>query len=102
MRTTRARCRLTARAILRELEHPVLQSDAAPKGHNIRISANTWDPQLNAAHYASASVDRTFIGDYFGNTTAGSLDYVSSVSTYNDGTNPYYRQQQIVAVVSVP
>ncbi len=78
-----------------------------PIGHNIRISANTWDPQLNAAHYHSAPVDKTFIGDYFGNTTGpdgsgGSIDYTTSVSTYNDGTNPDFRQQQIVATVAVP
>ncbi len=77
-------------------------STLTPIGHNIRISANTWDPQLNAAHYSRASVDKTFIGDYFGNTTGGSIDYTTSVSTYNDGTNPDYRQQQIVATVAVP
>ena len=74
----------------------------APKGNNIRISAHTWDPQLNAAHYVNASIDRTFIGDYFGNTVAGGLDYTTSVSTFNDGNNPDFRQQQIVAIVSVP
>jgi hypothetical protein len=78
----------------------------APIGHNIRISGHTWDPQLNAAHYASALVDKTFIGDYFGNTTGqaptGLVDYTTSVSTYNDGTNPDFRQQQIVATVAVP
>jgi hypothetical protein len=78
-----------------------------PIGHNIRISANTWDPQLNAAHYSRASRDKTFIGDYFGNTTGpngsgGSIDYTTSVSTYNDGSNPEFRQQQIVATVAVP
>lgn len=77
-----------------------------PIGHNIRISAHTWDPQLNAAHYASALVDKTFIGDYFGNTTGstttGLVDYTTSVSTYDDGTNPNFRQQQIIAAVAVP
>jgi hypothetical protein len=76
--------------------------DLTPIGHNIRISADTWDPQLNAAHYSRASVDKTFIGDYFGNTTAGSIDYTTSVSTFNDGTNPDFRQQQIVATIAVP
>ena len=81
--------------------------DLTPIGHNIRISANTWDPQLNAAHYSNATVDKTFIGDYFGNTTGpngsgGSIDYTTSVSTYNDGSNPEFRQQQIVATVAVP
>jgi len=76
--------------------------DLTPIGHNIRISAHTWDPQLNAAHYSSAARDKTFIGDYFGNTTGGSIDYTTSVSTYNDGTNPDFQQQQIVATVAVP
>ena len=76
--------------------------ETATKGHNIRISGHAWDPQLNAAHYVNASIDKTFVGDYFGNTTAGLVDYTSSVSTYNDGTNPGYRQQQIVATVPIP
>ena len=43
----------------------------------------------------------------FGNTTrpasgSGLLDYTTSVTTYDDGTNPAFRQQQIVSVVSVP
>ena len=78
------------------------KADLTPIGHNIRISANTWDPQLNAAHSGCATCETTFIGDYFGNTIAGSMDYTTSVSTYNDGTNPYYRQQQIVAAISIP
>ena len=84
-----------------------------PIGHNIRISANTWDPQLNAAHYSRASADRTFIGDYFGNTSDDGLgmEVTTSVSTYNDGTNPdctpqnqsaCFRQQQIVALIPIP
>jgi hypothetical protein len=81
--------------------------DLTPIGNNIRISAHSWDPELNAAHYSRASRDKTFIGDYFGNTTGpngrgGSIDYTSSVSTYNDGTNPNFYQQQIVATVAVP
>jgi hypothetical protein len=81
--------------------------DLTPIGNNIRISAHSWDPELNAAHYSRASRDKTFIGDYFGNTTGpngrgGSIDYTSSVSTYNDGSNPEFRQQQIVATVAVP
>ena len=75
-----------------------------PIGHNVRISANTWDPQLNAAHYSRASRDRTFIGDYFGNTSDDGLgvEVTTSTSTFNDGTNPYFRQQQIVAFVPLP
>jgi hypothetical protein len=80
----------------------------APYGHNIRISANTWDPELNAPTPVSVNVDQTFIGDYFGNTTgskpsgSGLVDYTTSVSTYNDGTNPDFLQQQIVATIVVP
>jgi hypothetical protein len=76
----------------------------SPIGHNIRISANTWDPQLNAAHYASAGVDKTFIGDYFGNTSDDGLgvEVTTSTSTFNDGSNPDFRQQQIVAFIPIP
>ncbi len=84
-----------------------------PIGNNIRISANTWDPQLNAAHYSRASADRTFIGDYFGNVSDDGLgvEVTTSVSTYNDRTNPdctaqnqsaCFRQKQIVALIPIP
>ena len=77
-----------------------------PLGHNIRLTQHTWDPQLNAPHTGSATGERTFIGDYFGNTTGpsatGTLDYSTFVSTYDDGTNPAHYQQQIVATVGVP
>jgi hypothetical protein len=81
--------------------------DLTPIGHNILISAHSWDPELSSPHYSRASRDKTFIGDYFGNTTGpngrgGSIDYTTSVSTYNDGSNPNFRQQQIVATVAVP
>jgi len=78
------------------------KADLTPIGHNIRISANTWDPQLNAAHSSCATCETTFIGDYFGNTIAGSTDYTTSVSTYDDGSNPTNQQQQIVAAISIP
>ena len=79
----------------------------SPIGHNIRISQNTFDPQLNAPHTSCASCETTFIGDYFGNTTGvtaagGVVDYSTFASTYNDGTNPASYQQQIVASVPVP
>jgi hypothetical protein len=74
----------------------------APLGHNIRLTQHTWDPQLNAPHPGSASGTETFIGDYFGNTTNGSTNISSFVSTYNDGSNSHYRQQQIIATVAVP
>jgi hypothetical protein len=78
----------------------------APIGHNIRLTQNTYDPQLNAPHVDCATCETTFIGDYFGNTTGpvgpGTLDYSTLVSTYDDGTNPAHDQQQIVATVPVP
>lgn len=73
-----------------------------PLGHNIRISQHTWDPQLNAPVRFGGSNPTTFIGDYFGNTVAGSLDYTTSVSTYDDGTNPGHQQQQVVATIPLP
>jgi hypothetical protein len=71
-------------------------------GHNIRLTEHTWDPQLNSPHPGSASGKETFIGDYFGNTTDGSTNISSFVSTYNDGSNPHNQQQQVVATVAVP
>ena len=77
---------------------PTLQ----PKGHNIRISQHTWDPQLNAAHTACPTCLTTFIGDYFGITSAGGKSYTTSVSTYDDGTNAAHYQQQVIAILSIP
>ncbi len=74
----------------------------APAGHNIRLTEHTWDPQLNSPHPGSPSGVETFIGDYFGNDIAGTTDYATFASTYDDGTNPYNRQQQVVATVAVP
>jgi hypothetical protein len=78
-----------------------------PKGHNIRLTANTWDPQLNSPHPGRASGVETFIGDYFGNDVGpgegGTLiDYSTFTSTYNDGSNPQNQQQQVVATIAVP
>jgi hypothetical protein len=73
-----------------------------PKGQNIRLTEHTWDPQLNSPHPGSASGEETFIGDYFGNVVAGSTDYATFTSTFDDGTNPFNRQQQVVATVAVP
>lgn len=73
-----------------------------PIGHNIRLTQHTWDPQLNSPHPYSANDSTTFIGDYFGNVTDGSSDISTFVSTYNDGTNPNNRQQQVVATLSIP
>ena len=76
-----------------------------PLGHNIRLSQHTWDPQLNAPDRFGSSTftgKDTFIGDYFGNDFAGSVSLSTSVSTYDDGTNPNHFQQQIVAQISEP
>jgi hypothetical protein len=74
----------------------------APIGHNIRISEHSFDPQLNAPHPGCAACKETFIGDYFGNTSAGSISYSSFVSTFNVGSNPKHYQQQVVASLTVP
>ena len=74
----------------------------APVGHNIRLTQHTWDPQLNALHPSCATCERTFIGDYFCNTTAGAVNYATFVSTFDDGTNPAHYQQQVVAAVGIP
>ena len=73
-----------------------------PLGHNIRLTQHTWDPQLNAPHPDGATDPLTFIGDYFGNTTNGTTDVATFVSTYGDPANPQNRQQQVVAQVPIP
>jgi hypothetical protein len=73
-----------------------------PIGHNIRITQNTWDPQLNAPHPGSPTGLETFIGDYFGNTFSKSLSYSTFVSTYNAGSNPGNLQQQVIAILKKP
>jgi hypothetical protein len=77
-----------------------------PFGNNIRLSAHAFDPQLNSPHPGGAAAAVTFIGDYFGNVTgaasSGVADYTTSVTTYNDGTNPANQQQQLVTRVAVP
>ncbi|MEZ0067712.1 hypothetical protein ABIA32_003727 [Streptacidiphilus sp. MAP12-20] len=72
-----------------------------PIGGNIRLSAHAFDPQLNSPS-ESATGNPTFLGDYFGNTAAGQVDYTTSVTTYDDGSNPANRQQQLVTTVAVP
>jgi hypothetical protein len=75
----------------------------SPIGRNIRLTAHTWDPQLNSPDRAcSCNQTDTFLGDYFGNDFSGTVDYSSFVSTYDDGTNVQHYQQQVVAAVSVP
>src|SRR5204862_7376574 len=77
-------------------------ADLTPKGHNIRLSAHTWDPQLNAPHTSCASCLTTFIGDYFGIISAGGRLFTTSVSTYNDGANAAHYQQQVIAIIPIP
>jgi hypothetical protein len=75
----------------------------APIGHNVRLSQHTWDPQLNSPRrFCVCSANATFIGDYFGNTIGGGVDYTTSVSTFDDGSNPAHYQQQVVATIAVP
>ncbi len=80
----------------------------SPIGNNIRISRNTWDPQLNSPHAYAANDLYTFIGDYFGNTfdvgntVYGTTAVTTSVTTYNDGGNPQHYQQQVVSFVPIP
>ena len=81
------------------------KADLAPIGNNIRLSQHTWDPQLNSPDRFGSTTfigKDTFIGDYFGNDFAGSTSLTTSVSTFDDGTNPNHFQQQIVATVAEP
>jgi hypothetical protein len=74
-----------------------------PKGHNVRLSAHTWDPQLSALHPGCICSSGTFIGDYFGVASASGITHTTSVSTFNvDGENPSFHQQQVVASVTTP
>ena len=74
-----------------------------PKGHNVRLTEHSWDPQLNAPfRQCPCNPADMFLGDYFGNEIAGAYDYASFISTYDDGTNPRHYQQQVVATISVP
>ncbi|TMD94545.1 MAG: exo-alpha-sialidase [Chloroflexi bacterium] len=77
--------------------------DLTPKGHNVRLTQHSWDPQLNSPDRSCpCNQSDTFLGDYFGNDIAGTADYSSFVSTYDDGSNPHHYQQQVVAKISVP
>jgi hypothetical protein len=74
-----------------------------PLGHNVRASAHTMDPQLNAPHPGSIGGATTFLGDYFGIDSTGTAMVTTSVSTYDyAGENPSHYQQQIVAKVPIP
>lgn len=69
---------------------------------NVRLSADTCDPQLNAPHAGCICSSGTFIGDYFGIDSDGTSIYTTSVSTYDGGANPWHYQQQLVAKVAIP
>jgi hypothetical protein len=73
-----------------------------PIGHNVRLSAHTWDAQLSAPFPSSIGGASTFIGDYFGIDSGGAYTYTSSVTTYNGGLNPSFHQQQDVARIATP
>ncbi|HEX6548899.1 MAG TPA: sialidase family protein [Candidatus Dormibacteraeota bacterium] len=80
--------------------------DAAlnPKGSNTRLSAHGFDPELNAALYSrGTNIAKGFIGDYFGAAFAGNTLVTTSVTTNNaDGSNPSFRQQQLVTATAAP
>jgi hypothetical protein len=78
------------------------KANLTPNGHNVRLSAHTWDPQLSAPHSGCITCGTTFIGDYFGVDSAGGSTYTTSVSTYDDGSNPFFHQQQVVARIATP
>src|SRR5437870_2987379 len=81
------------------------RANLLPLGNNIRLSAHTWDPQLNAPWRFGSSLftgKDTFIGDYFGNDFAGTTNLSTSVSAFDDGTNPQHYQQHVIASVGIP
>ena len=78
-------------------------ADLTPLGDNVRLSQHTWDPQLSPLRPICICSSQTFIGDYFGVTSAGGFTYTTSVSTFNAaGENPAFHQQQIVARAATP
>ena len=77
-------------------------ADLTPRGHNIRATKNTFDPQLASPHPSSPTSATTFLGDYFGSASTTTTNYLTFVSTYNDGSNPSNIQQQVVAAVLIP
>jgi BNR repeat-like domain len=77
-------------------------ADLTPIGRNIRLSHDTWDPQLNAPKRFCVCGSSTFLGDYFGLDFGGGYAYTTSISTYDDGHNPSNYQQQVVARVALP
>jgi hypothetical protein len=74
-----------------------------PLGHNIRLSAHTWDPQLSSPRFDCICNSASFIGDYFGVDSRGGYTYTASVETFNAaGENPGYHQQQLVSKIRTP
>jgi hypothetical protein len=74
-----------------------------PLGQNIRMSAQTWNPQLSAPHPGCICSSGTFIGDYFGVDSRGGFTYTAAVTTANAaGENPGFHQQQLVSKVRTP
>jgi hypothetical protein len=75
----------------------------APIGHNVRLSAHSYDPQLSAPHSGSIGGSTTFIGDYFGVDSGGGSTFTTSVTTANlDALNPFFHQQQLVSKIATP
>ena len=74
----------------------------SPSGHNIRLSQNTWDPQLSAPKRFCVCSSSTFLGDYVGLDFGGGYAYTTSISTYDTGDNANHYQEQIVARVAIP
>ena len=77
-------------------------SNLTPLGHNVRLSRHTWDPQLSALRPSCICSSNTFIGDYFGVASSGDFTYTTSVSTFSEGENPSFHQQQVVARIATP
>jgi hypothetical protein len=78
------------------------KADLTRIGNNIRLSKDTWDPQLNAPKRFCVCGSATFLGDYFGLDFGGGYAYTTSISTYDEGHNPSHYQQQVVARVALP
>jgi hypothetical protein len=79
------------------------RANLRPIGHNIRLSPQTWDPQLSAPRFDCICNPASFIGDYFGVDSRGGFTYTASVETYNAaGENPGYHQQQLVSKIRTP
>jgi hypothetical protein len=89
-------------------------SGVVPVGHNVRISAASWDPLQPGQHVAGipqipcsdGNCNSIFIGDYFGLAISGANVYGLFVSTHypsdttSDEGGPVYYQQQILATVA--